>query len=226
TDYEFYVQSDCGGGDESAWAGPFSFSTLCNSTTIPFSQDFEAVTTPNIPNCGSLENTGIGNDWKTNSSITGFTGKVLNYAYHSASNPGNANSWYYTQGIQMVAGVSYDISYKYGNNSTSFTESMKVAFGTAANEVAMTNQLADYPAIQMSTPVDAMHTFTAPTSGVYYIGFNSYSIEDQNQLYVDDILIVETPSCLDVSALMVSNLTPTSADLAWTENGTATLWNI
>src|SRR5690554_7459051 len=30
TDYEFYVQSDCGGGDLSTWVGPFAFSnTYC-----------------------------------------------------------------------------------------------------------------------------------------------------------------------------------------------------
>jgi len=28
TDYEFYVQSDCGSGDVSTWAGPYAFSTL------------------------------------------------------------------------------------------------------------------------------------------------------------------------------------------------------
>lgn len=34
------------------------------------------------------------------------------------------------------------------------------------------------------------------------------------------------PSCLDPSALQVSNLTSTGLDVSWTENGSATVWNI
>ncbi len=35
TNYSFYVQTDCGGGDLSSWAGPFTFSTL---TCLPANQ--------------------------------------------------------------------------------------------------------------------------------------------------------------------------------------------
>ncbi|HFA49417.1 MAG TPA: hypothetical protein ENJ95_10425 [Bacteroidetes bacterium] len=31
TTYDFYVRADCGGGDVSTWAGPFSFSTTCST---------------------------------------------------------------------------------------------------------------------------------------------------------------------------------------------------
>ena len=34
------------------------------------------------------------------------------------------------------------------------------------------------------------------------------------------------PSCLDPSALQVSNVTSTGLDVSWTENGSATVWNI
>jgi len=191
SDYQFYVQADCGGGDMSTWAGPMNFSTLCTFTTVPYVMDFENANTPNLPNCTSRENNGVGNDWKTSSSASNFTGKVLNYSWHSAV--GNANSWFYTQGIELMAGTSYQISYKYGNNSTTWTESMKVAYGTSPMESAMTNQLADHPSIALTTPEDAVVTFSVTTTGIYYFGFNAYSIDDQNQLYLDDINVVETP---------------------------------
>src|SRR5690554_1143279 len=227
TDYDIYIQADCGGGDQSAWSGPLSISTECAATNVPYVQDFESATAPNIPTCTSIENTGIGNDWKTKSTTTtGFTGKVLNYSYHPSTPAGAANSWFYTQGINLVAGVSYTISYKYGNNSTFYTESMKVAYGTAANELGMTNALADYPAIQFSTPVDETLIFTVSTDDVYYFGFNCYSIQNQNQFYLDDILIYETPSCLPPSALIGSNITASSVDLAWTIGDSETDWNI
>ena len=38
--------------------------------------------------------------------------------------------------------------------------------------------------------------------------------------------VVAAPVCTDPSALSVANITNTSANLGWTENGTATTWNI
>src|SRR5690606_13839849 len=52
TDYEFYVQADCTGGDLSAWAGPYAFTTLCESVDS-FDENFDSVSTPNLPNCWS-----------------------------------------------------------------------------------------------------------------------------------------------------------------------------
>ncbi|WP_165366119.1 fibronectin type III domain-containing protein [Brumimicrobium glaciale] len=225
TAYDFYVKSDCGGGDESAWSGPFSFTTSCSAASVPYTQDFESVTIPGLPSCTSLENTGIGNDWRTGNP-TGFTGQVLNYSYHGSSPAGTANSWFYTQGIDLDAGVAYSISYKYGNNSTTWTESLKVAFGASPVELSMTNSLADYPAINTSTPIDANITFTVATDGVYYFGFNCYSIENQNQLYVDDILVDVVPTCLAPSTLTAANITASSAELGWTDNASATTWNV
>ncbi|HRQ29359.1 MAG TPA: fibronectin type III domain-containing protein, partial [Saprospiraceae bacterium] len=48
--YQFYVRANCGGGDFSSWAGPYSFTTLCDNLTT-FTENFDAVTTPAFPNC-------------------------------------------------------------------------------------------------------------------------------------------------------------------------------
>ncbi len=65
TDYEFYVQADCGAGDMSTWAGPFAFTTLCGVEMAPYMQDFDAST--NIPNCWTtLPNATPTEDWKIN----------------------------------------------------------------------------------------------------------------------------------------------------------------
>ncbi|HIP36827.1 MAG TPA: T9SS type A sorting domain-containing protein, partial [Crocinitomix sp.] len=66
TDYEFYVQADCGGGDMSTWAGPFSFTTLCGIKTAPYLETFgDYPPSPSIPNCW----TNIGSEpWSFNAS--------------------------------------------------------------------------------------------------------------------------------------------------------------
>ena len=53
TSYDVYIQSDCGSGDVSAWAGPFNFSTSCASFTAPYSQNFDAVADPDYDQCWS-----------------------------------------------------------------------------------------------------------------------------------------------------------------------------
>ncbi|SDX54058.1 fibronectin type III domain-containing protein [Aequorivita viscosa] len=190
TEYEFYVQADCG-GDESTWSGPVSFTTTCLAADLPFTQDFESVTVPNIPNCGSLE-VNNGNAWATFSTTSyGFNGKVLRYSYHSG---GDADSWYFTQGINLNAGVDYQISYQYGNNSTNYTENLKVAYGLSANSAAMTEDIADHT-ISLSGSEENEATFNVSSDGIYYFGFQSHSISGQFYLYVDNININTAPLC-------------------------------
>ena len=43
---------------------------------------------------------------------------------------------------------------------------------------------------------------------------------------MDDISIIEGPTCPDPSVLSATNITSNSADLSWTENGSATSWEI
>ncbi|MDD4148637.1 MAG: DUF5018 domain-containing protein, partial [Bacteroidales bacterium] len=47
-----------------------------------------------------------------------------------------------------------------------------------------------------------------------------------NNIFVDNISLKPTPTCPTPTALFVDNIATTSADLNWTENGTATAWNL
>ena len=157
----------CAVNDESEMEGPVSSTTACDGLDLPYLLDFENVTTPALPACTTLENAGNGNNWNTfSASDSGFYSKVLRYTY-STSNP--ANAWFYTQGLNLVAGTEYQISYKYGNNSTTKVESLKVAYGTSPNVAAMTEELADYPTIGGGTPTFEELTFTVDADGVYYL---------------------------------------------------------
>ena len=174
TSYDYYVTAICGVGDESDLVGPESFRTTCNSTTVPYLLDFETATIPNLPPCTSREKTGSGNDWVTGTRNSGeMSGNVLRYGYNSFA----ANAWFYTQGIEMEAGIDYQISYDYFGSS-SWPEKMKVAYGTAPEFGAMATVLADHPSIG----ADGAETviFTPAVDDVYYFGFNVYSIGGQN----------------------------------------------
>lgn len=217
TTYSFYVRTNCGSGSFSAWAGPSSFTTPCTNATLPYFQDFESVTPPAIPSCTSIENAGSGNNWYTSSNPgSGFTTKALRYSYNSAN---AANAWFYLQPVTLTAGTSYRLLFKYGNNSTFYTEKLEVKYGTAPNSASMTEPVVDYPAITGGTKQTSSTDFTPSATGTYYFGFHAYSIADQDQLYVDDIILMVTPTCEEPTALVFSNITSTDAQVDWTPPG-------
>jgi len=192
TSYTLYVRSACGGTSFSNWSTGFAFNTACDATDVPYTLNFESVTTPAIPACTAVQNAGTGNNWATASNPgNGFTTIVLRYSYNLSN---AANAWFYTQGINMTAGSTYQISYKYGNNSsTSYTEKLKVSYGTSPEAASMTTELANYPAIHDAILHNETITFVAPSTGVFYFGFNCYSIANQDKLYLDDISVILAP---------------------------------
>jgi hypothetical protein len=189
TVYHVWVRSACSAASKSIWSDPVTFTTLCSSANLPYAIDFENVTVPALPGCTMNVNAGSGNNWETvdpPSDSQGFTTNVLRYHYNSSN---SANAWFFTQGLNLTAGTQYTISYKYGNNSSTYAEKLKVAYGTSPAASAMTNSVADYPSINDEMAHTESITFTVATTGVYYFGFNAYSDADQFNLYVDDISI-------------------------------------
>jgi Secretion system C-terminal sorting domain len=215
-----HVRSDCGAGTFSSWATS-SFTTSCLADNIPYLMPITAVTTPALPLCTSIENIGnLPNTWISAGAASfgstinaAYTMPVLAYVYNS-TNP--ANDWLYTNGLNLIAGTSYTLKFKYSNDlETTYPEAMKVAYGTSNNSTAMINILANYPSIVGTTTNNANITFTPTSSGVYYIGFHAYSLADQDVLILDDIEVIVTPTCAPVTGLAVAT-TPTTANISWT----------
>lgn len=189
TSYSVWVRSVCAGTDgNGSWIGPISFKTACLSTTVPYTENFESVSLPTIPECTSVQNTGSQNNWETTYGdlAYGFDGYVLRYSGNSLE----ANAWFFTQGIQLTGGSEYTISYKYGNNSNdNYTENLQVLYGNAANPISMTQEIADHTNINNGMSTTHTVNFTPATTGVYYFGFQAYSQANQSQLFLDNIVV-------------------------------------
>ena len=215
TPYYIWVRSKCSPSDVSGWTPAFTFTTACDAQNVPYTQNFESATVPGLPECTSVQNVGSGNNWVTvNNPGFGFTNKSLRYGYNADN---AANTWFYTKGLNLTAGTSYRLSYRYGNNSgTSYPEKLKVAYGTSSAAASMTLPLADHPNIVNNTPLPNVIDFVPTASGVYYIGFNAYSAADMNNMYVDDIVVTLTPSCEAPSALALVSSTETGVNFSWT----------
>lgn len=222
TTYQFYVRANCG-SMFSEWAGPYTFTTNCDVAPLPYTMDFETAVVPGFPVCTSVQNAGSGNNWVTVSAPgSGFTTKALKYGYNGTY---SANTWFYTQAVNLNGGTSYRISFNYGNNSTTYIEKLKVAYGTSAINTSMTNVIVDYPTINQNAIQSAIIDFTPVTTGTYYIGFNCYSDPDMWNLYVDNIALDITPACPPPTALssVPSNF---SAGISWLAGGTEGAWDV
>lgn len=207
TIYYLHVRSECTAGvDYSTWATSTSFKTLCDAVNLPYSMPITAVTAPALPECTTLEDLGnLPNTWRSyaSTSIPGWTAPILAYPYNS-TNP--ANDWLYTAGLNLTAGVNYRVTFKYNNDGSIpadapdyYPEKMKVSYGTSATSAGMTTLLQDYPVVANETPQKDTLYFTAPSTGVYYVGFHAYSDADQDFLILDDVEVVEVP-CTTVTS--------------------------
>ena len=208
TTYYVWARSICSTNDISEWSRPITFRTLCAPQNIPYLEDFESVTTPTIPSCITTAAT-VGNLWTT----ANFGGSKV---ARQVSTTIAANSWMFTNGIYLTAGESYRLSYKYANSSTTLVQKLNIAYGTASSEAGMTQSLFVHPDLSSTTFRSNFIDFVAPTTDIYYIGFQTDAIASQGTVYVDDILVDLTPSCLEPTTVTASNIMPTSATLTWT----------
>lgn len=228
TAYKFYVRAICTDSDSSAWSQVETFTTLCDVAPLPYTINFESATVPALPLCTSNQNAGTGNNWITaNNPGSGFTNKTLRYSYNLSN---AANAWFYTNAVYLVAGTQYTISYKFGTNSTTYVEKFKIAFGDAAVNTSMNNEIEDHPSVTGNTPQNNTATFSPTVSGVYYIGFNVYSASNQNALFIDDILIQEALGNANFennSFKAYPNPVKNNLTIRYTENiSSATVYNI
>jgi len=199
TSYKAWVRSVCQSPDGNGyWIGPVEFHTHCQPTTVPFTENFESAAVPELPECAVVQNLSQGNNFKTHTlNNFGFNSKVLRYEYSCSS---AANAWYFTRGLNLTAGTTYIISYKYGGNNPLALEKLKVMAGSAPKGQDMTDFIDDH----QFTPNMALTnetTFVPQTSGVYYFGFNAYSNSCQDNMYIDDISITADLGTTDFNAV-------------------------
>ncbi len=183
TGYDAYVQNDCG----SAYAGPVGFYTSCPAVSVPYFESFDAVTAPAFPSCMVVENTNAdGYTWETNTtSLSAPNSARIRYNSTLAM-----DDWFFTDGLNLIGGVTYEVGFAYAAGSATWPENLSVDWGNAASSGAMSGT-----PIFTHLGIDAgwfvgNATFSPVTSGVYYVGFHGHSDADQLFLYVDDISVL------------------------------------
>jgi hypothetical protein len=211
TNYEYWVQSDCGSSTTSAWAGPKTFKTPCIPlSTFPWTENFDALTagTNIFPSCWDYSNTS--STW----SIATFPSS--NSGANSLRRTWSTDGWAFTPSMTLTAGTSYDLSYYVRTNDNTVGYDITVGVGTAQNAAAMTTTLSTVTGYQNPVYEKKTYSFIPTTTGVYSFGIRVVAGFAPNGINFDDFKVDVSPSCIEPTALIASNVTTTSATVSWT----------
>lgn len=240
TNYDVYVREICSVGDTTAWLGPISFATLCGVYTAPFTEPFA---TNSLPACWSQ---GGDNPWEYGSDASTPSG----FAAYGAENApdhtsGGGGTFIGMDGSDNDDGKVSDLttplidisgltdpqlSYWVFSNNTNdgaLNQLVVEVYNGSAWSTVQTIQtnlgvnwvefITDLSTLSVSGDIQVRFTVTGDGSG----GSTFY-----NDILIDDVTIDEAPACPNPSTLTVSNIAGTSLDFGWTENGSATTWNV
>ncbi|MBS7786512.1 fibronectin type III domain-containing protein [Flavobacterium sp. CYK-55] len=201
-----------------------SISTTCTATNVPYFQNFDSVTQPALPTCVSVQNNNSDAQfWKTcnttslgnATAVTPFSGTNQMGIQYNSSSP--MDDWFYIQGINMTAGTAYRLTfytraYVYSGSN----ENIEVKCGNSPSSAAMTQTILGPTVVTGNIAyTQKVIDFLVPTTGIYYVGFHGISAANIWYLFVDDVSVTLSPSCLTPTVNAATNLTGTTATINW-----------
>lgn len=221
TDYEIQVQTVCGEEETSNWTSSAYFNTPCDVASMPFSQNFNGLTTAGqIPSCwDNSEGTTTSANYKWSYFANGHEGACLRF--DSYDNYADRDNYLKTPEIAVTeaailtfwyknpAGGDYSVYYSLDGGVTK-TEIITGLTGVTD----WTKYSAQLPAACVGEDVT-----------IIFKGTSNYAYGDA-YLSLDDISVEAVPSCVAPSAPVASSITANSAQLSWTAGGSETAWKL
>ena len=256
SDYVAKVKAVCTPGDSSFISNLVYFTTLClpslpPTTPEPFINMLPsscwAIKSGVLPATGNASLTDQGWGWYLRYTLPTSTAAVNMYSDNCqywlitpSYDLGNGSSQY--QLDFDLARTAYD-SPSIGNLNLSPNARFVVLISTDNGQTWNSNGILQEWNNTSGTPFSAINNTLqtqsiplfdsvamAPYSGVVRFAFYAYEYDDNyifdNDIHIDNFQILPFNSCIKPTALVASNITLNSLDLSWTENGSATEWQI
>ncbi|GLB48779.1 fibronectin type III domain-containing protein [Neptunitalea lumnitzerae] len=218
TDYEFYIQTNCGAGDTSTWIGPYTFTTLCSPFTAPYTEDFENAGA--IPNCW-LQGEDNDEDWlfDTTASIgPGASASGGYFAYVSDTYPENTDTSILSPLVDISTLTTPALTFWYNTNNTALGANgftVDIFDGTTWNTSVFTSNTDTLGWTYIAVDLTG---YTGPVRARFRVTEVNYTTA--NDIAIDDVTFEEYPDCLPATDLETTNITASSVDLSWTATGT------
>lgn len=189
--------------------------TICGSYPIPYFQNFDSTSVLTLPTCMSVSDlNGDSNSWQVKNV---FSNSEPNSYHLNTNNASNSNDWFFTPGLNLVAGVTYRLKFSYNTKASgTFAENLKIRIGNAQTEANMNITLLDLPNIVNSIYQTAFIDFSIVSSGSYFVGFQGYSFLGQSTILIDDISVIVSPTCFEPTNLVVNSIGVNNASISWT----------
>jgi hypothetical protein len=249
TAYDFYLQADCGSTDgQSLLTGPLNFTTDCDAITAPFTENFDGNNwTPGtgfgnsgdeIDDCWSRSPDGSNGDyfWGTRTDETGSGGTGPdddlsgggNYVYTESSNGSQGDEAILSLPLVDVSSLTTPglqfYYHMFGTDTGQLKVEVKESTDSNWTEVF---SISGQQQIAISDPFIEQYLDLSAFSGVInirFIGVRGGGFS--SDMAIDEVSVIELPSCLKPFALSASAITSSSADLLWTAGGSETEWEV
>ncbi len=239
TGYDFYVQSDCG-TELSAFAGPLSFSTLCDIFVPDYLENFTTI----IPDCWDEADSG---DATTGPGDLGAGSWVADEFLNIGTDDGaykinlfasSKSDWIISPLFDLTGGpfqVEFDFAITDWNSS--------VNAGTLGSDDLVQLLITNDGGATWLPLLTYDNTSVVPISGAHpVVNLAAYAgqivqfgilgsegtVNDAEDVdvFVDNFQVRNVPTCPEPQDLAVTSITPDGSELSWTEAGTSTIWNV
>ncbi|HQW68512.1 MAG TPA: choice-of-anchor J domain-containing protein [Flavobacterium sp.] len=225
TRYEIYVRAYCNETEQSIWAGPIFFHTLCDPQPTPYHESFDD-SDPNTKKfCWSQRNiAGDNTEWRINENDA-----TIQAAPSFFIPFGGFDDWLVSGPVNAV-GLKR-LRYNYRAVTGIFNPAPRGNFEVL---LSTTPDFATY------TTIIPSHDFTNTSyeertalftgTGVMYIAFRvPPTMTDFNNsgiMFINDVTIDDAPACPFPTDLTATNPTPNGITLGWTAGYNETAWEI
>jgi hypothetical protein len=233
TEYDWYVQADCGAREVSSWVMG-NFATSCAIYTAPYSEDFENAGA--APLCWTNTST-TGELWLFATSSIGHsapndhTGGGYFATVDDSESPHSTDVTLTTPLIDVsslaVPQLSFWLYSDEEGSGLSMTLNIDVWDGAAWN-VAFSSFTGDTVLWEQQFVNLAALTITGPIQVKFIADETSSGTSFYDDISIDDVFIDEAPLCYQpVNPMwLISNPWGLDVELSWTAGGTEELWGI
>ncbi len=236
TTYDFYVQSNCGGGDLSDWSARASFDTECDAAiALPYVQNFDSYNGTAYNNAGVVPVC-----WLSTTNSSAYPAPHItnggSYSYpHSNPNAltftGSSPS---TDAYAVLPEFTSDLNtielaFAYRVESTSYG-TLTVGYVTDVDNISTSFQTVATLTSVTSISLDTVSFAEVPAGTTGRLAFHwNYVGSSYYSCAIDDISVYESSpvgTCDVPTNLASSNVLYNSADIAWTAGGSESAWNL